>query len=283
MNIKNIIILVIAIVLFSQCEKMDPEESYSNEVIALDNAQAALYFHTVFREAENAWAFIDSKHYVSGEYDDPKMNPATPTISKVLVYDEDKKSVTIRYNAWVSDNLLLIGNIKVEFNKDSYCRDAQKATIYLTDFSINWQNVTGRSQIIYAKVNGNDHYSYILYDPSSIHKEGDNKPELISGGISNGQYERIKGKTTLLQDDDEWAYSGTMKGRLREDPKLSFTNKVLAPYTENGETKDERVFYAMGCKTAKHGISQITISGRPDIKYRYACSEIEFVSTTNVH
>ena len=69
MKIRNIILLTIAIVSLCDCSKDTPEEPYSNKDIVEVNAQAALYFHTVFREAENAWAFINSKEYKPDAYE----------------------------------------------------------------------------------------------------------------------------------------------------------------------------------------------------------------------
>ena len=282
MKIRNIILLTIAIVSLCDCSKDTPEEPYSNKDIVEVNAQAALYFHTVFREAENAWAFINSKEYKPGTYAD-QSNPL-PAV-KNLIYNESTGTVTIDYNAWKTGGLLLIGTISVKFPKDSYQMGDMRASVFLTDFSIETHPVMGELTLQYRKVNNNDndHYSYSVTN-GAVHEKGRSMPVLISGSITNGQYERTEGATTiLLQDDDEWAYSGTMTGILRNDPSLKYTNTVLAAYTtENGEERSGTVHYAFGCTTASSGVSQIKISDRPDIIYAYNCTAIDFLSVTRV-
>ena len=291
--LRNIVILAVAVVLLIQCNKKEPEEQpYPNESIVLDNAQGALYFHTVFREAENAWALIDSVDYKAGTYKDPG-NVGRKTKEYTYEEDEVKSLVTIKYNAWVSNNLLLVGTIIVDFEKNSYRREGKIAKIKLSDFAINGQDVRGTPRITYnrkAAISGNDTYTYNLTDPSTIHEEGYNKPVLISGSGS-GSYERIEGGYTFEQDDDVWTFSMTMKGRIRENPKLNYTNTVLATASysykdENGEEvtrENGKVHYTMNCKIAQHGLSQITIPGRDVITYFYFCSHVEFISVTDIH
>ena len=242
----------------------------------MDNAQAALYFHTIFREAENAWAFIHENKYEPDTYDDPANNP---TKFKKYIYDDDTKDVTINYNAWVTNHLLLVGTIRVKFAKDSYQNNGAKANVFLTDFSINGQDVRGEPTITR---NNDNKYSFIFVD-GAIYETGASGL-LISGSIESGQYERIEGGGTQSQDDDVWAYSGTMKGMLHEEPKLTYTNKVLTSYVdENGENGIIHFTMSSKCNTARKGVSQITIPGREDIIYGYFCSEIIFLSVTNIH
>ena len=281
MKVKNIILLfTIAFVALSQCKK-EPEEPYPNENIVMDNAQAALYFHTIFREAEHAWAFINDKDYKPDTYADPENKPP---ITKSYIYNAVTNDVTINYNAWVTNNLLLAGTIRVGFQTNSYRIPDKVANVYLTDFSINGQTIMGEPSIKYKKSGDNDQYTYTFTD-GVIRKKGISMPVLISGNITDGQYERIEGGETLLsQGDDVWAYYGTMKGLLHEDPKLNYTNKVLNTYIdENGENGIIHFTMDANCKTASKGVSQITIPERPDIVYGYFCRSVDFISVTNVH
>ena len=285
MKIRNIILPLFAIFILSGCKKDQSEDPYTNKKIMEDNAHAVLYFHTVFREAENAWAFINSKEYVEGEYPDPAN---TSTTYKIMTYSKTLKKVTIEYNAWKSGGHLLIGKIHVEFSEKSYRTKDQVANVMLTDFSINGQNVVGQSSIRYNKVENsdNDHYTYTLKEGAAIHEVGSSKPVLISGAIASGQYERIEGNEKLTQDDDVWVYSGEMKGMLREDQNLKYTNTVISKYMgEDGNEKDGRIYFTMDCVTAQQGVSQIKVSGRPDtdIIYGYLCSDIDYLSVEKVY
>ena len=284
MKIRSIVIYIIVIISLSGCKKNNSEEFYPNENIVQDNAQAALYFHTIFREAENAWATIHSKNYVSGSYTDPAN---TLTSYKKFDYDKETKTVSISYNAWVSDDLLLIGFISVKFGENTYRMKDQIADVLLTDFSINGQNVAGDFSIKYRVVenSANDHYTYSKrFDAAAIHEQG-SSTVLISGAITNGQYERTEGGDTLLQDDDVWAYSGVMTGILRNDPNLQYTNTVLTTYTTvNGKVENGTIIYKFGldCTTAFAGVAQIKITGYSDIIYGYDCTKNYFVSTTHI-
>lgn len=286
MKFRNIIILAVAIVSLGQCKKDSEEEPYSDEYIVMDNSMATLYFHTVFREAENAWGFVDSVKYAPKTYTDPA---STPTSFKKITYDAITKTVTIEYNAWVAANQLLIGTIYFTVVENVY-RPQNTAitatiTVNLTNFSINQQSVTGSCKMDYKYLtdNKNDHYNYTLFKGSSIYKAGVNMPVIITGEVSNGQYERSKGSTTYSQKDDEWAYSSTMTGMLHDDTNLKYTNTILTSYTVDGEEKNGTVYFTPTCKTAKQGVSQIKIPGRPDIVYGYECSDIYYLSVTNVN
>ena len=247
----------------------------------MDNAQAALYFHTIFREAEIAWAFIHEKKYVSGTYDDPASK--STFYRKYTCKDNiNAIDVTINYNAWVSNHLLLSGTIIVQFPLNSYHSDGMVANVLLTGFSINGHDVRGESSIKYKK-GSNDQYTYNVFE-GAIHEEGYSKPVLITGSITNGQYERTEEDETSSQDDDVWVYYGTMKGMLHNDPKLNYTNEILISYTDGGEVKNGKVHYKMDCETyRRQGVSKISIPNRPEIIYGYFCSNIDFVSVTNVH
>ena len=273
---KNIIILV-AIIFLCQCKK-DPETPYPNENIVLDNAQAALYFHTVFCEAENAWAFIAGKEYKDGLYP----NEANRlTVYKKLTYDQSAKMATIEYSSWETNYQNLYGAVRVRFEVDSYRRDGKVANVYLDDLTINGQRVAGEAAIKFIKkledkdkeVEARDTYTFTLLEGAVIHEYGYSMPVLISCTITNGgQYERIAGNETLEQGDDEWVYSGVMTGMLRNDPNLKYTNTVLTTYKDSkGEIRDGRIYFTNDCVTAKQGASEIKIAKRPDIIFWYDC------------
>ena len=281
MKIQRIIILAVVIAALIQCKK-NPEEPYSNEKIVMDNAQAALYFHTVFCEAEFAWAFADINKYEDITLsDDPKRKLSYWHNSNEKAND----SVAIEYNDWVLNNhLSLSGTIIVTFSNDSsYRKDRKTASVLLSDFSINRQSVVGEATITYRKTttNPNDQYVYTLLNGSFIREAG-TSAMLISCVIANGQYERIEGNETLAQnDDDVWAFSGVMTGMLHDDPNLKYTNTVTATLSVNGVNEDVRVYYTMDCRTAYQGLSQIRIAKRPDIIFEYGCSKLYFESTTH--
>jgi len=281
--VKNTIIFA-AIIFLCQCKK-EPEAPYSNENIVTDNAQAALYFHTIFREAENAWGFIDSMKYEKGKY---PFEPNRFTTSKELTYNE--KTVTIEYNNWETNGLYLSGTITVSFGIGSFRKEGSIANIYLTDFSINQQYVVGGSSIKFIKKVAvkekegeyNDTYTFTLLDGAAIHECGYSMPVLISCTIANGQYERSEGNKTFRQDNDVWVYSGVMTGMLHDDPNLKYTNTVMANYTENGVNKDGKVHFTTNCITAKQGRSQIKIPKRPDIIFEFDCERCIFGSVEHI-
>ena len=275
------IITFAAIIFLCQCKK-NPEEPYPNENVVMDNAQAALYFHTIFREVENAWAFVDSMDYRDGPYPD---EASKSTFYKKLTYDGNAEIVTIEYNAWETNHLFLWGTITVSFNVDSYRREGKIAHVLLTDFAINQQYVEGQVSIKFNKRTGdNDNYTFTLLEGAAIHEYGHAMPVLISCTISNGQYERTEGNKTLIQDDDVWVYTGVMTGMLHNDPNLKYTNTVntTSPYEENGVRKDGKIYYSMNCMFAEQGLSQITIPKRPTIVYLYGCSGYFFESVTHI-
>ena len=282
MKIQKIIILAIVFVSLSQCKK-NTEESYSNLNIVMDNAQAALYFHTVFCEAENAWAFADINKYED-------KTDVSDTKKKLTYFhsikDKGNDSVAIEYQDWeLKNHLSLTGKIIVTFDNDSSYRVNQKrANVLLDDFSINGQTVAGEATITYRKTatNPNDQYTYTLLNGSYICETG-TSAMLITCVIANGQYERIEENETIAQDDDDvWAFSGVMTGTLHDDPNLKYKNTVPAtPYTLNDEPKDGKIRFTKNCKTAGEGSSQIEIAKRPDIIYFYGCSELYFESTTH--
>ena len=273
-----------AILFLCQCKK-DEEKPYPNENIVTDNAQASLYFHTVFREVVNAWHYIDQNKYEEGQYVDA--GTSYPKY-KGLTYNKsiNPTTVTIEYNSWETNSLMLSGTITVRFDVHSYHSDGKVATVSLTDFSINQQYVVGGSTVKFnKKLEEKDSYTYTLLEGAAIHEKGYSMPVLISAAIANGQYERIEGSETLNQNDDVWLYSGVMTGMLHNDPDLKYTNTVNPTSTyrlEDGSERNGRVLYSMNCKFAEKGLSQITFSKRPAIGFIYSCLGYSFFSVTLV-
>ena len=271
--------LFAAILFLCQCKK-EPEVPYPNENIVMDNAQAALYFHTIFREVENSWAFIANADYEVGVYTD---EASKLTNYKTLTYDE--QNLKIEYNSWETNKLYLSGDLIVRFETASYRRDGKIANINIIDFSINGQRVVGTASIKFVKtVEEKDQYTFTLLDGAAIHKHGHAQPVLISSAINNGQYERIEGNESLTQEDDVWVYSGVTTGLLHDDPNLKYTNTVSpsSSYLENGESIDGKIHYSMKCAFAQQGLSQITFAKRPAIAFIYDCSGYQFLSVAHI-
>ena len=264
---KIVAIFVVGVV-FVLCQCEDKEKEYSDIGIVTDNAQATLYFHVIFREAENVWAFVHGKDYESFDHE---VRNTDQNVYKEINYDEDTKLATVEYHAWVTtDNLLLTGKMTVEIADSSYRTFQKVATVRLSDFSIMGQDITGTTTKIQltcqnVEENPNDIYSFAL--GATIYEKGYRTPVLITASIANGQYQRIEGNETDTTDDDVWTYSGTMNGTLHEDQKLKCTNTI-----------DQAIHFTTDCKLAKQGIGKIAISGRPNIKYEYDCSSI-FIET----
>ena len=296
MKIGRIILLFFAIILLDNC-KNDQEKPYTVENILMDNAMAAAYFHIVFREAEHAWAYIDSMDYISDNYelsagktmncnDDKNKNK-----NKTEEEGKDTITVIIDYQGWMVAGLSLDGAISIDFKKDHYREvNGAIADISLIDFSINGQRITGESRITYQKVENSetDRYSLTLLSGSAIYENGNPKSMIISATISGGRYERTAGNETFTPDDDEWSYTGTMTGALGKDQKIRYTNTIMPTFTytidygDEKETKNGTVYYSTECTVAKHGIAQIKIAGQPDITYIYRCSRVDYETVTHV-
>ena len=266
---KRVIIFAVVLLAFIQCKEED-NGNYSNFDIVFDNAQAALYFHIIFCEAENAWAIVDDKNYESFEY--TFQDPENQNTFKKIIYDAEESTVTIEYNAWIPKNLN--GTISVDFEADSY-RKGEAARISLTGFSIEGQNITGNLVIQYKSTENdeNDLYTFNVLEGAAIRKKDNNKAVLITASIANGDYERVAGGETILQqDDDEWKFWGIMRGMLRDRPNMKYTNTIL---------HESAAHYSMGCITAKQGYSLITIPGRDNIECIYDCSDIHYHVVTH--
>ena len=283
MKIKRFTILVVTIVALSLCNK-ESDRPYSNLDIVLDNAQAAMYFHTIFCEAENAWAIVDSEEYLS--FDD--LIQINASSYKIITYDEDENSVTIEYQSWTSyNNLNLDGTIIVEFDTCSYRKSRETARVFLEDFFVEGQNIAGRASLQYKNVEEgeNDQYTFNILDGTAI-REKDGNAVLLTALINGGNYERIAGGETLSHDDDVWKYWGTMSGMLREKPNMKYTNTVVQTVNIDGVSYDSAIYYELDCKTARHEYeypvySEIKIPGRDDIKYVYLCSQVLFLYETH--
>ena len=279
-KIKNIILFA-AIIVLCQC-KDESKAPYPNESVVTDNAEAAVYFHAIFCETEYVWAFIDSMDYTESIYKDPP-NVSTGYRELKCTKEETTNTVIVEYHRWERGNLSLAGNIRIIFSNDSsYRKYGMVANVYLDDFSINGQDIVGEASIKYTGNNEKDLFTFTLLNGSNIYELGKSKPVLISGTISNGQYERVEGSDTFFQNDDLWAYYGVMSGLLRNDPSLKYTNTVSATFTEEGENKDGRVYFNTNCTTAEKGRSLIKIPGRSDIIFYYGCSECYLVTVTHV-
>ncbi len=279
MNLKNIFLFIIVISIFGGCKK-DSEESITNEQILENNAQAVMYFHTIFRESENAWAVVDSINYDPTNIVEEKVGSSYRKIS----YNSDTNTVTVEYNAWVSGRMQLGGKVYIKV-PNRYKENGSTAAVTLESFSIQAQRVTGAATLTYSKVEGSetDHYQYKLTNGAIYHQDETQLQVLITANIQNGAYERTAGGNTVDQKNDLWAYTGTMTGLLYEDPNMSYTNNVLTSYVDgSGATQNGTVYYSLGCLTAKEGVAQIKTSGRSDITYQYDCSEYFYVSVTKI-
>jgi len=275
LKLKNCIIFIGALLALSQCKPKE-EEQLSNIEIVRDNALAASYFHAVFREAEYAWAMANENGFKEFE----ETEKGESNFSRTYKFDENTtpKSVTVTFNPWVTNDLLLTGSIKVELPELFYRRADMKANIKLPDFAINGQDVVGTSELQYLTKgeDENDQYSFKLLNGSAIHEEGYNVSVLISASIANGRYERIAGGETLKQNDDVWKYTGTMTGILREIPQLTYTNALLSEYYLNDIRYEGALIFTMTCTIASQGGSNIAISERSDIQFVHDCSGILF-------
>ena len=287
MKTRNLIISVVLFFVLNQC-KEDDLVGYTNLDIVVDNSQAALYFHTIFREAENAWAIVHSKGYE----DFTEVFEQQHTYKK-MTYDEEENEVTIEYHEWLSHNLNLGGTIHLNLsNKDSFRKQREFIGVLLSDFSIEGQIITGSASLQYntpAREDDdeeeeedyeepNDRYIFNLSD-GIIREQGVRMPTLITAAITGGNYERTAGSETLSPDDDEWRYDGTMTGMLREMPGMNYRNVVVPAIVIDGQNVEAAIYYDMICKTALRGYSVITVQGRV-IEFVYLCDAIEFYNET---
>jgi len=283
LKIKKITILLICFALFNQCDEKT-KEPVSNLDIVRYNAQAAMYFHTIFSEAEFAWAYVHNKDYYP--FTNERIERSA-TVYKELNYDGS--TVTVAYNAWTTDNgLIIVGDLRVEsVTLHSYRNNEKTVKITLDIFSINRQHVRGHAWIQpnNKEDNPNDFYLFTLSDGATIHEDpikNEKMPTLISASIERGSYERVQGGETLLdQVDDVWIYSGgIMKGIILNDSRLSYTNTIINTSIDanTNENIDTKLRFSANCITAQWGVSKIVISERPDIIFIYKCSEIEYES-----
>lgn len=261
MKLKFIPVVCVVALLLYGCKQDDGEHSYTVDDIVQYNAQAAIYFHTIFREAENAWAFIHEKKYDTQVYTEE-----TGVSCKKVYCGETEGSqfiINIEYNSWLSGTFHLMGKITVTLpDKNVYRQDGKTANVKLSDdFSIAQQRVTGSSSMTYVKSteDANDHYDYRLTE-ASIYDVDDRQP-LITAGISNGKYVRIEGNQTLSQGDDTWALVATMTGQLFGEANMKYTNTVVNP--------DEPVYFLMNCPKAIGGASDVIVPNQPYIRYTY--------------
>jgi len=271
-------LLICIFVALVSCKDENEEEPYSNLEIVLDNAQASLYFHTIFREAENAWAFVADKNYEP--FEPEHFGPLGANFYKTISCSTVGNIITatIVYQTWITNSLNLGGTIKVEFDRLSFRSSTKTAMVSLTQFSIEGQNVTGGMVLTYIAGSDNDRYEMRLIQNPTIQERGaHNMPVLISISQGSGNYERIKGGRSFSQFEDEWKYWGAISGRLRDNPNMTFTNTVV----ETVANEDAAVYYDMNCGTATRGKASIIISGRDDIDFEYRCNQIHFNTETH--
>ena len=279
------------LIAFCRCDSS--EETFSNVSIVYDNAQAVMYFHTVFQETENTWAFVHGKVYEELV----ETFERGQTHKKITVtYDIDEEEIetntaTVEYNEWETNGLKLTGAIRIVVDKNSYRRQNQAARVSLFDFFINGHSVTGIFTVIYRNAerdeedeeaeDENDLYFFNVLDGANIREGRANSSALISATIRNGSYERLAGGETFSPDDDVWRYWGNMTGTLRDNANMRYTNTVVSTVTVDGETIDVALRFAPDCRTARQGLSVITIAGRDDIMYVYGCDEIYYETETH--
>ncbi len=285
MKIKNIILLSVSVLSLCYCKKDDEGSSYTVDDIVYTNSQAAVYFHTMFREAENAWAIVDSIKYSTDPYEE-KNGSAYKKIT--FKETEAQISVTVEYNAWMSGTFLLGGSMTIILPGKFYRVKDKAANVTLNSFSINGQRVIGTATLMYRVVEGNeknDHYDYSLADAAIYHAKESPAQRLITAGITNGKYERIGGGATVKQNDDIWSYTATMKGLLYDDPNMAYTNTILSTQEYElikGDKLTGIVNFSFSCKTAQKGMSQVVISGWPDMIYVYNCDGVVYLAQTDI-
>jgi hypothetical protein len=273
MKLKFILAVSVSVLLLYGCKHDNGAYSYTVGDIVQYNAQAAIYFHTIFREAENAWAFIHEKKYDTQVYTEE-----TGASYKKIYCGETEGSqciINIEYNSWLSGTFHLMGKITVTLpDKNVYRQEGKTAGVKLSDdFSIAQQRVTGSSSMTFVKnaEDANDHYDYKLTSASIY--DMDDRQRLITAGISNGKYVRMGGNQTLSPGDDIWALTATMTGQLFDDANMKYTNTVV----DSGEP----VYFLMNCPKAIGGVSDVIIPDRPYIRYTYGpdCdSDIEMLT-----
>ncbi len=274
MKFKNIVLLVFVALSLCCCKKETTDDPVYD--IVTDNAAATLYFHYIFSEAEDAWAQVNSK-----EYSTTPISYHDGSASKTITFSEtegNKPVITIDYNAYnilTEGTAVVSGSMTISItDKNVYRKANQIARVTLSNLSINQQRITGSCSFTYKPVEGdtNDHYDYTLTGAAIYNQE--NNLKLITADITNGKYTRIDGGETISPTDDTWTYVSTMKGILRENPDLNYTNTILGMYTGvNGEVIDGMVYFSMNCKTAENGVSSVAISGQPEILYQFHCDQ----------
>jgi len=276
---KIVTILAIGFVFtLTQC-KDEGDIGYSSNDIVIDNVKAALYFHVVFREAEYAWAIVDSIIGYASTESYIEMDSSNNIAFKKYTYSDTTKIpvATVEYNEWRftlgDEDIHINGSFTIAIDTFSYRVSRSVSTVTLLGFSINEQSVTGSARITCQNVesNENDIYSFNLLSGASIRKKGDNTTTLITASIPSGRYERIEGSKTFTPNDDVWSYIGNMNGMLRENPNLNYTNTIL-----------KNLHYTMDCNYASHGEVKITIKNLPDVYYLYLCDRIYYETEENI-
>ena len=279
MKTKIVTILAIGFVFtLTQC-KDEGDIGYSSNDIVIDNVKAALYFHVVFREAEYAWAIVDSIIGYASTESYIEMDSSNNIAFKKYTYSDTTKIpvATVEYNEWRftlgDEDIHINGSFTIAIDTFSYRVSRSVSTVTLLGFSINEQSVTGSARITCQNVesNENDIYSFNLLSGASIRKKGDNTTTLITASIPSGRYERVIGVETFTPDDDVWGYLGNMNGIMRENPKLNYTN-----------TGDRVFYYSTFCNYAENGAARIEIKDHPVIYYWSSCYDTYYETVENI-
>jgi hypothetical protein len=265
MKARIIFISVICSLLFVRCKKDDPAPAYSLEDMIRYNSAAALYFHVIFREAENAWALAEEAGYIE-DRDIFFEENATKTDFKRITFSENEGSeylLSIEYRNWTVSGVMLIGKITVKLPSGKFYRHSGTANITVHDFSIAKQRITGNSSISYQGSEEVNKYSYSLSNGGIRDAENDNLV-LVTAAITGGTY------TQNTENDDIWHFTGTMRGAIGNNGSINYTNVVLTSgdlFTGSGV--DPFISFSANCRKPMGGIVQFTAVGQPDTYYFY--------------
>jgi hypothetical protein len=261
------VFMAIMLLMQSGCRK-DDNASGNPGTMVTDVAQAYMYYFFIFREAETAWALVHENGYLTGTV----LDTENRTISYVFS-DKGKYSIDIVLKDWTwnASSATLSGKITVDLPADSSYMKKDKATISLSDFFINQQEVKGFSTITYSQNEEIDYYGYVLASGSIYSVDGNDI--LITSAITSGTFQRAQGSATIATpDDDIWTFNGTMTGKIRNAATLQYSNTVA--------TQAPPVFDWNCSRKAQQGVCKLTV-GKQEIIYDYGydCESIIQIST----
>ncbi len=270
MKVKSVLLAVAFLIMLLGCKK-DSEESYSTEDMVFENTQATLYYHAIFREAENAWAQIDDLGYPTNE-----IVQTSGSSYKKMIYSANETTyvISIEYNNWTSGAVRLSGSMKVTLpDVGMYHVKDKQARVELTSFAVNDQRVAGTITMTYttdpaagteAQLNT---YAYTVSN-GIIYNLEEARQQDISVAITDGVYTQVEGASTKTDaSDDVWTFTGTAKGQLYGNSELTYTNAVVKSETLNGT-----LYLNASCNKALQGVCTLTVNGYPNIAYSYGNS-----------